>query len=179
MRRAIIFGSLVLCFSVALLAQGPPGGARGPRVGIGQGQRNGQRHAGPHMGDWLRQHQSQTPEQQQKVQDRLKRFDNLPPEQKQRILNRLDLMGHLTPEQRSKVISAGQEFRNLPQERKQALRQGFRSLQGLTPEEQQKMIDSPAFQNQFSEHERDILRTIAPLRLPPAEVTPEAQHEPL
>ena len=195
MKRAIIVGSLVLCLGIALPAQGPPPGARGPRVNVGQRQ-NGQRHAGPHMGAWLREHQSQpldqqqkdlqsdpnyqrlSPEQQQKVQDRLKHFDSLPPEQKQRILNRLDLMGHMTPEQRANVLHVFQDFRTLPPDRREAFRQAFRNLHGLSPEEQQKMIDSPTFQNQFSEHERDMLRTLAPLRVPAAEAPPSAPNEP-
>jgi len=201
-KRAIILGSLVLMASLALPAQGPPAGTRGPRLTQG-GRQNGPRmHGpGPHVGDWLRQHQSLTPEQQQKdlqndpnfqrltpeqqqrLKDRLQHFSNLPAERQQQILQRMETWEHLSPDQRAQARSVFQDFRSLPPDRRQAFNQAFRNLHGLSPDEQQKMIDSPAFRNQFNDHERDMLRTLAPLRVmpgAPAEPQPnQPQREPL
>ncbi len=136
-------------------------------------------------GDWLRQHQNLTPQQQQKALqsdpefkklpsdmqqryvNRLQRFNSLAPNQQQRMLQRMDRWSRMSPEQRNQARGLFQQFRSLPDDRRKAMTQAFRNLRAFPPEQQQKMLNSPQYQEQFSDSERNILRGMSELNLGP------------
>ncbi len=163
--------------------QGPFGGPRNqqppPRGPVFYGP-------GPHFGQWLRDHETQSPEDRLKalendkgfqnlppdakdrMRNRLQDFNSRPPEQQQRILQRMELFEHLSPDQQQKVRSMFRDFRSLPPDRRRALNQGLRFLQDMPPDQRQKALDSDAFRNKFSDAERDLLRGMSGLGIGPA-----------
>jgi hypothetical protein len=134
------------------------------------------RGPGPHAGDWLRQHQGLSaeeqeralqqdpryrrldPERQERLRKRLQEFNSLPPEQQERILQRMETWEHLTEEQQQQARRLFRSFRRLPQDRKDALAGALRELRGMSPEERQQAIDSEPYRNRFSDEELDLLR---------------------
>ena len=138
---------------------------------------------GPHSGDWLRDHEDLSPEQQRKAlesdpgfqklppqrQEKLReRFNDLlsrPPDQRRRILQRMETWEHLSPGQQNKARTMFQDFRDLPKDRRKEMNRAFRDLENMSPEERQKTIDSDAYRTHYSDRERELLRGMSELGL--------------
>ncbi len=137
---------------------------------------------GPHRGEWLRKHQNQPPQEQeralqndpgfkqlppqkqQELMQRLRRFNNLPPEQRQRILERMETFEHLPPPERQRIRSLYGQMRELPDDRRTQVRQAARQLSDMDPGQRESVLNSPQFQQRFSNHERDLIRGLADLQ---------------
>jgi hypothetical protein len=188
----------ILC--LALLLGLPAGGQR--KVGGGTAsQPNSQNnppknpragaHPGRKMGDWLREHQNLTPDQQEKLlesdpnfkklpperqaelRERLRKFNSLPPEQRERALNRMEFMSSLTPEQRQQIRQAQQTLQSLPQDRQVMVHKALRHLRQMTPEERQRVMNEDRFKSMFSEQERGIIGQLSAINPPEGEGNPQ------
>ncbi len=130
---------------------------------------------GPHQGDWLRNHQGLSPEQQeqalrsdpgfqklpaqrqQQLMNQLQRFNRLTPEQRQTMLQRMETWEHLTPEQRQQARMVWDRFRQLPDDRRQAVHQAYQRLLNMPPEQRQRVMSSDRFRSMFNDDERGII----------------------
>lgn len=155
----------------------PQSGHPNPQAG-GQFHLNG---PGPHRGDWLRQNwdkpapqqeqqlrqdphfRSLSPGEQQKLIDRLHRFDNLPPDQKARILNRMEMFEHLSPAQQRQAQGLFQRYKEMPADRQSKLNQAYRQLRDLSPDQRNQLLNSNAYHSNFSGEELDLLRGMTDL----------------
>jgi Protein of unknown function (DUF3106) len=141
---------------------------------------------GPHRGDWLRKYsnlppseqeqqlkqepafRNLPPQQQNQLVDRLRKFNSQPPEKKQQILNRMETFEHLTPEQQANARSLFQRYHNLPEDQRAKVSQAYRRLRGMPPEARNQLMNSDEFRNDYSEEQRDLLRGMTDLNLPPS-----------
>jgi hypothetical protein len=130
---------------------------------------------GPHLGGWLENHQGESfagqenalrqepgfnrlPQpQQQRLIDRLHQLDSMPPQQRARTLGRIENMERLSPERRQAVRNSAQELGSMDPARKQQVRDAFRVLRDLPPEQRDRVLNSPAFRQQYNDHEREVL----------------------
>jgi Protein of unknown function (DUF3106) len=151
---------------------------------------------GPHFGDWLRNHEKQSPADRLKaleqdpgfqnlppdvkdrMRNRLQDFNNRPSEQQQQILQRMETFEHLSPDQQQKVRGMFRDFRNLPPERRRALNQGLRFLQDMPADQRQKAVDSDVFRSRFSDQERDLLRGMSAVGINPGAPPPNPPNPP-
>ena len=110
-----------------------------------------------------------TPEQrQQKLRDRLQRFNGLPPQQQQRILNRMETWEHLTPQQKSEARQVYSQIRQLPPDRRNAMQNAINALRAMPPDARQRALESGRF-SQYSPQERELLNGVTQLPLAPSE----------
>jgi hypothetical protein len=70
------------------------------------------------------------------------RYPSLKPEEQQRVQERMREWAGLTPEQRAKARDSYKEFNQLPSEQKQAVRQKWEAYSNLPPEEKQRVRQS-------------------------------------
>lgn len=130
---------------------------------------------GPHQGDWLRNHQNLTPDQQeqalrkdpgfqrlpqerqQQLMNQLQRFNRLSPEQRQTMLQRMETWEHLTPAQRQQARVVWDHFRQLPDDRRAAVHQAYQRLLNMPPEQRQQVMSSERFRGVFNDQEREII----------------------
>lgn len=136
-------------------------------------------HAGQnHLPQWMENHRSMSPDQQQKalekepgfhdlpnetqqrLRDRLNQLNNMPPEQRQRLLERNEAMAHLTAPQRQQVRGAMQQFSSLPADRRRLVAKAFRDLREMPEPQRQTILSSDRFRNQFSDQERGTLSNL-------------------
>jgi hypothetical protein len=138
------------------------------------------------LGDWIKEHRNQPPQEQkkalrndprfqqlpperkQRLEQRLDQFNSLPPERQEHVLNNMERWNQLSPEQRTRAKSLFTQFRLLPLDRKRAMRQAFSKLRTMNPQQREQAIDSPEFKNQFNDNERDLLRGMTQLNVGPA-----------
>lgn len=148
------------------------------------GAANGNRFHGPHIGDWLRRHESlspadqqkqlekdpnyqrSTPEQQQQMRQNLQRFNNLSPEQKDRLIRRMDIFEHMSPAQRQQTRDLFQQFRQIDPSRKDLVRSEIRRMRSLPPDERQRFYGSDEFRNNFSAQEQSVIRGMGDMPQP-------------
>ena len=141
---------------------------------------------GPHRGDWLRKYMTLSPRQQeQKLQndpafkslppekqshllDRLRNFNSQPPEKKAQILNRMETYEHMTPEQQATARSLYSRYHNLPEDQQAKVSQAYRRLRGMPPAARNDLLNSDEFRNNFTDDQRDLLRGMADLSVPPS-----------
>lgn len=139
---------------------------------------NGPNVTGPHLGNWLQNHQGESfnsqanslrqergfnqlpQQQQQRLIDRLHQIDSMPPDQRQRTLGRIENMERLAPGRRQEVRSSAQELGAMDPSRKQQVRGAFRTLRDLPPGEREQALNSPEYRSQYSDHERQILSNL-------------------
>ena len=147
-------------------------------------QAGGQFHVngpGPHRGDWLRQNWNKpmpqqeqqlrqdprfrnlSPDEQQKLIERLHRFDNLSPNEKAKVLNRMEAFEHLTPTQQQAAQGLFQRYKAMPADRQSKLNQAYRQLRDLSPDQRNQLLNSNAYRNTFSGDELDVLRGMTDL----------------
>ena len=158
-----------------------PGNDRGWQ---GQGEPRGG-NGGGHMGDWLRNHRSLPPAEQQRelqsdpgfrrlppdrqeqLRERLQKFNNLPPDRQNLMLQRMDTFNRLSPAQKDRARDAFAQFRGLPEDRRHMVAHAFHDLQGLSPQQRQQVLNSPSMRGTFSDQERNMLRSMTDLNLGP------------
>ncbi len=155
-----------------------------PSSGPPNVQAGGQFHLngpGPHRGDWLRQNwnkpvpqqeqqlrqdprfRSLSPDQQQKLIDRLHRFDNLSPNEKAKVLNRMEAFEHLTPAQQQQAQGLFQRYKAMPADRQGKVNQAYRQLRDLPADQRNQILNSNEYRNNFSEDELNLLRGMTDL----------------
>lgn len=158
--------------------QAAPGQAAGAPTGNRDQNRRRQPPSRPHLAEWLRQHQNMSLKQQeralrnepgfnrlplerqQRLLSRLQQVNAMPPLQRERTLERMEALEKLSPQQREQVHSAMQEVGRLPAQRRQLMRKAFHDLSRLPQERRRAVLDSPQFKGQFSDRERQMLRTL-------------------
>ena len=139
-----------------------------------------------HRGEWLRKHQNQSPQEQeralerdpefnrlppdrqQRLRQRLRDFNSRPPEQRQQMIQRMEHWDRLSPQQKDQALRVFNQMRGLSPERQQAIHRAAHDLSALPPQQREQALNSPAMRNQFSDNERDTLRNMLDLNLPPA-----------
>ncbi len=152
--------------------------------------------AGQRFGDWLRDHQNLpvdqqmklleqerafqqlNSEQQQRLRERLQRFSSLPPDQRARRLEHLQRLEQLTPDERRRAEDILTKFRGLPDDRRVLVGRAAGLLSRMDPQQQQRMLDSPRIRQQFSDQEREMLHGILDLRIGPASPGPRDGQQP-
>lgn len=143
--------------------------------------------SGKHRGDWLRNHQGQPPEQQerelkadpnfrslaperqQELVQKLRDFNSKPPEQRQRILQRMETFEHLPPAEQQRIRGIYGQMRTLPPDRRREVHRAAHELHDLPPDQRERVLNSPQFRSRFSDQERDLVRGLSSLNLGPAE----------
>ena len=153
----------------------------------------GPRRPGVHGGDWLRQHQGMSPEEQQralhsdpnfqklpaerqqKLEQRLQRFNSLPPQQRAQVLNRMETFEHLPAGEQQRIRTMYGQMRDLPDNRRQEVRQAARRLRGMPPEARERVLNSPDFKSRFSDQEQGLVRGLSNLN-GPTEEAPAQPH---
>ncbi len=148
-------------------------------------------HPGRKMGDWLREHQNLTPDQQEKLlesdpnfkkltperqaelKERLRKFNSLSPEQRERALNRMEFMASLTPQQREEIRQAQQTLQGLPPDRQIMIHKALRHLRSMDPQQRQQVMNEDRFKSMFSEQERGIIGQLAAINPPEGEPNPQ------
>lgn len=151
-----------------------------------QQQQQRQQQQRQHLGDWIKEHRNQPPqeqrkalqsdpsfqklppEKQQQLEKRLEKFNSLPPARQDHVLDTMKRWNEFTPEQRSRAKSLFTQYRLLPLDRKQAMRQAFSKLHLMNPPQREQAIDSPEFKNQFNDNERELLRGMTQMHIGPA-----------
>ena len=140
---------------------------------------------GPHRGDWLRKYgnlppsqqeqqlkqdpgfRNLPPERQNQLLDRLRNFNNQPPEKKAQILDRMETFEHMTPKQQTSARNLFQQYHNLPEDQRAKVSQAYRRLRGMPPEARNRALDSDEYRNNFTDEQRELLRGMTDLNLPP------------
>ncbi len=130
---------------------------------------------GAHLGQWIQQHGSLSPQQQQhalenepgfnqlpaqtqqRMMQRLNRLNSMPEQQRERVISRTEAMERMTPQQRGNVRSAMGQLGALPQDRRRAVSRSFRELRAMPPQERDSLLVSPEYRQQFSNEERNTL----------------------
>ena len=156
---------------------------------------NGEAHHGPrgeHLAEWMNQHSSLTPQQQQqalerepgfrelpqptqqRMRERLAQLDAMTPEQRQRLLARNEAMERLSPDQRAEVRGAMSQLGDLPQDQRHTVARTFRALRDLPPEQRIQAFSSGRY-GQLNDNQRTVLFNllrVEPMLPPPAPATP-------
>jgi hypothetical protein len=149
---------------------------------------------GPHAGDWLRrmvglppqEQQKQlesdpnfrrlTPDQQQRLRQRLNWFSSQPPDQQQRILNGMEFREHLTEDQKLQERQLFQRYHSLPVYRQRAVRNALLELNSLPPDQRQQALSSPDFRARYTDQEREIIAHALQFGTPPSQMQPNSNH---
>jgi hypothetical protein len=192
----ILFGLLGL----VALAQKPAEHFHPPAAQTGQpknpnpGNKGGQ--PGAKMGDWLNQHKTLPPDQQEKLLrndpnfkrlpperqaeliERLRKFNNMTPEQRQRALNRMQFIASLSPQQRQQIREANVKLQGLPQDRQVMVHKALRHLRQMDPQQRQQIFESDRFKSTFSEQERGILTSLSAINPPEGGPEPQPNGQP-
>jgi hypothetical protein len=100
------------------------------------------------------------PEQRQRLQQRLDRFNQLPPEQQRSLKNLYNRLHQLPPDRQDAVRKSINKLSQQPPERQQAMRQELRSMASMSPDERQAHVSSPEFRGKFNKKEQEIVRDI-------------------
>lgn len=107
-----------------------------------------------------------TPQERQRLQERLKKFDQLPAGQQRSLNNLYNRLHGLAPERQDAVRESINNFSRLPAPRQQAMREELRGMVGLSDKDRQARMSTPEFQEKFSKEEQGILRDMSEV-LPP------------
>jgi hypothetical protein len=190
--------TIALCSTLATAALAQPGVRALPPAGNGAPALHRVQHAddrrppeSSRRGEWLRNHQSQSPREQEKalerdpafrrlppdnqerLRERLRDFNNRPPEQRQQMIDRMERWDRLTPQQRDRARAVFNQMRELPPDRQQAIRHTAQNLSVLPPQERERALNAPDLRSRFSAGERETLRSLLDLGAP---VHGNAQH---
>ena len=89
------------------------------------------------------------------------------PEQRQRVLNRMQTFEHLTPEQQQRARALYARFRELPEARRRMVRRALRNLREMEPQQRGQVLGSEKFRGMFSADELEVLKGMSELAPPP------------
>lgn len=164
-----------------------------------QGQRRGPGHGprGEHLAEWMDQHRTLSPQQQQqalahepgfqtlppdtqqRMRQRLSQLDAMNPEQRQRLLARNEAMERLTPDQRAEVRGALGQLGTLPMDQRRAVAHTFRALRDLPSDQRISAFNSGRFGPPLNEGQRVILFNLLRVEpmLPPPSSAGQAQRQ--
>ena len=116
-------------------------------------------------------------ERQQQIRENLRRWNAMSPEEKQDVIRRDRVWQQMTPEQRQRVREEIlPRWQTMEPRRRQAIVRRLGALRPLSEDEREAKLKDEAFLAGLSTEEREILRTVAKLRLP-ANDRPEARPE--
>ena len=101
------------------------------------------------------------PEQRQRLQQRLDRFNQLPPERQRALTDLYNRLHQLPPERQDAVRKSINNLSNQSPQRQQAIREQLRSMASMTPEERQAYISTPEFRGKFNKKEQEIVRDMS------------------
>jgi len=107
--------------------------------------------------------QSLPPEQQERIDENLRRWNAFSPAQKEQIRERQEILASLSSAQRQEARALFPEWGRLEPQRRQAVLEAFRHLRGLPPDQRQDYLSSPEVQQQFSPEERQVLEGLSQL----------------
>jgi DNA-directed RNA polymerase subunit F len=131
-----------------------------------------------HLGEWLRQHQNMSfqeqeralrtepgfnrlpPAKQQKLLERLQQLDAMPPARRERMLARLETWERLSPEQRQQVRVGILEVHQMPFDRQVMIHRAVRDLSEFPQWQRGDILNSPEFRHHYSDYERQVLATL-------------------
>ena len=131
-----------------------------------------------HLGEWLRQHQDMTfqqqeralrtepgfnrlpAEKQQRLLARLQQLDAMPPARRERMLARLETWERLSPEQRQQVRAGILEVHQMPFDRQIMIHRAVRDLSEFPESQRGDILNSPEFRSHYSDYERQVLATL-------------------
>jgi hypothetical protein len=174
----------------------PPANSASP-AGTGQRTPNAAERRGingEHLAQWMDQHRSLTPQQQQQALQNESGFRQLPPQTQQRMLDRLaqldamtpverqrrlahiEAMEKLSPNQRAEVRSAMSQLGGLPQDQRRVVARTFRALRELPPEQRIQAYASGRYGPPLSEAQRSVLMDL--LKVEPMLPPPGPQASP-
>lgn len=173
-----------------------PPGANPAGEALSPARNNGahRRPLGEHLAEWMNQHSSLTPQQQQqalerepgfhqlptqtqqRVRDRLAQLDAMPPERRQRIIARTEAMERLNPDQRAEVRGALGQLGSLPLEQRHQVAHTFRALRDLPAEQRVQAYNSGRFGPPLNDAQRTVLMNL--LRVEPMLPPPAPTDEP-
>ncbi|MGI4829764.1 MAG: DUF3106 domain-containing protein [Janthinobacterium lividum] len=144
---------------------------------------------GEHLAEWMNQHRTLSPQQQQqalghepgfqtlpsdtqqRMRQRLSQLDAMNPEQRQRLLARNEAMERLTPDQRGEVRGALGQLGSLPMDQRRMVAHTFRALRDLPPQQRIMAFNTGRFGPPLNEGQRIILFNllrVEPMLPPPA-----------
>jgi hypothetical protein len=131
-----------------------------------------------HLTQWMERHGNlSVPEQQRALQnepgfsalpkqvqqrelDQLARLNNMTPQQRGQVLDRTEAIERLSPQQRQQLRIAAQQMNALPVPRRRLIARAVIDLRVMPPDQRERVIDSPAFGAEFSDGERQMLRSL-------------------
>ena len=131
-----------------------------------------------HLGEWLRQHQDMTFQEQeralrtepgfnrlpaakqQRLLERLQQLDAMPPARRERMLARLETWERLSPEQRQQVRVGILEVHQMPFDRQIMIHRAVRDLSEFPQWQRGDIMNSPEFRRHYSDYERQVLATL-------------------
>jgi hypothetical protein len=197
-KSGTLFLALLLGLSAGAQRKVVGGAAPHPHTAnnASQNPNAGNQHPPRKMGDWLREHQNLTPDQQEKLlendpnfkklsperqaelKERLRKFNSLTPEQRERALNRMEFMASLTPQQREQIRDAQKTLQGLPADRQVMVHKALRHLRQMDPQQRQQVMNEDRFKSMFSEQERGILGQLSAINPPEGEARPNPQQVP-
>lgn len=186
-RSSNVRPSPVIRQAPAPIERRPPlqvGPARGALVGPNPG---GVRDPKGHLGQWMAQHSSLSPsqqqqalerepgfrqlpaEQQQHMRERLSQLNAMSPQQRQRTIEHNEAMERLTPEQRGQVRGAMSQLGSLPPDQRRMVARSFRELRQLPPDQRYAALNSGryVYLTPTQRGTLDNLIRVAPMLPPP------------
>lgn len=102
-----------------------------------------------------------SPEQRQRLQQRLDRFNQLPPERQRALTGLYNRLHQLPPQRQDAVRKSINNLSNQSPERQEAIRQELRSMASMTPTERQAHVSTPEFRGKFNKKEQEIVRDMS------------------
>lgn len=103
-----------------------------------------------------------------RVEEGLRRYENLTPEQRERIHHNLESFQSLPPEKQSAARRLFRQMNEMPAGRRQAMRGEIAHLRRLNEDERNTRVHSQAFRNRYTAEEQKILEELSTI-LPPEE----------
>jgi hypothetical protein len=160
MALSVILGGLL--YNPCAFARRPPGaraergGKAGPNTPIDQFE-------GMPPEQQQRALERLPPGQRQKLQERLRRFNQLPREQQQTLRNLYNRLHQLPPGRQESVRKAINRFSEQAPDRQRAMRDELRSMAALPKPDREARMASPEFRNNFSRREQGIVKDMLPV----------------
>jgi Protein of unknown function (DUF3106) len=100
-----------------------------------------------------------TPQQQDKVTNRLEQLNRMPPEQRQRYLERIENMEHLSPDQQAQVRGSAKTLGQMAPDRQEEVKSAIRNLKNVPPGLRQSELSS-RYGTQLSPEERGVVSNL-------------------
>ena len=120
-----------------------------------------------------RRFRQMTPEAQARFRENLRRWNAMTPEEKRAVMDRQKIWQSMSPEQRRRVREEIMpRWESMDPQRRRAIVRRLSVLRPLSEEEREAKLKDEAFLAGLNAEEREILQTVAKLRLPAPEHGP-------